>query len=360
MRLVSQRTQGVEDLRGTPLPAIVSSYPQLRFMGSKHRLLPWIHRVLSRLQFSSAIDAFSGTGCVGFLLRSMGKRVVSNDALRFAFHVANAGVANPGVLLAPGDVARLVAKRRGDGLHFIEDTFRGIFFTDADNQFLDRVWTNLRWQRDPVKRSIAIASLCRAAIKKQPRGVFTVSGLDGRYDDGRRDLKLSMEEHFIESVRAFNAVVSTDDRHRAVHGDVFDAPEDVDLAYLDPPYVPRADDNCYIKRYHFLEGLSCYWRGLKILDDSKVKKIEKRFTPFSYRRTAVDAFDRLFRKFRRSTIVLSYSSNGFPDRDVLIDLLKRYKRRVEVFENAHRYHFGTHASVSEQRAVVREFLFVAR
>ena len=39
---------------------------------------------------------------------------------------------------------------------------------------------------------------------------------------------------------------------------------DVDLVYLDPPYVPRADDNCYIKRYHFLEGLSTYWQGRRV------------------------------------------------------------------------------------------------
>src|SRR5262249_9230180 len=119
------------------------------------------------------------------------------------------------------------------------------------------------------------------------------------------------------------------------------------LVYLDPPYVPRADDNCYIKRYHFLEGLSCYWEGLEILDDSRVKKVKKPYTPFSYRATAIDAFDRLFRHFRDSILVLSYSSNGYPDLDVLSGLMRRYKATVEVFRRNHRYHFGTH------RAAVR-------
>lgn len=45
-----------------------------------------------------------------------------------------------------------------------------------------------------------------------------------------------------------------------------------------------------IKRYHFLEGLSLYWKHSEIVKDSKVKKLKKRLTPFSYRRTAVDAF----------------------------------------------------------------------
>src|SRR5207237_3927019 len=119
-------------------------------------------------------------------------------------------------------------------------------------------------------------------LKRQPRGVFSVSGL-GRYDDGRRDLRLSLEQHFIESVEIFNRVVFDNGRdHVTTCADVFDLePNSVDLVYLDPPYVPRSDDNCYIKRYHFLEGLATYWKGVEFHPSSKVKKLRKRYTPFS-------------------------------------------------------------------------------
>ncbi len=40
--------------------AVSRPYPRLRFMGSKHRLLPWIESVLAELPFESALDAFSG------------------------------------------------------------------------------------------------------------------------------------------------------------------------------------------------------------------------------------------------------------------------------------------------------------
>jgi DNA adenine methylase/adenine-specific DNA-methyltransferase len=146
-------------------------------------------------------------------------------------------------------------------------------------------------------------------------------------------------------------------------GDVFALPaeaREVDLVYLDPPYVPRADDNCYVKRYHFLEGLSTYWRGAEFHPGSKVRKLRKRYTPFSYRHQAEDAFDRLFAAFADATIVLSYSSSGFPDLDVLRRLLGRYKREIDVLERDHRYHFGTHVGVAPARAVVREYLVVGR
>jgi adenine-specific DNA-methyltransferase len=331
-------------------------YPKLRFMGSKHRLLPWIESVLAPLRFETALDAFSGSGCVSYLLKVMGKRVWSNDFLRFSSDLARATVENSVEAIDRTDLVALLSESDGRP-RFIEETFRGIFFSDEDNAFLDRVSANLP-KLSAHKQAIARASLYRACLKRQPRGVFTVSGLN-RYDDGRRDLRLSLEQHFLESVEVFNHLVFDNGRtHRVTCQDVFALGEPlVDLVYLDPPYVPRADDNCYVKRYHFLEGLSTYWRDAEFHPGSKVKKLRKRYTPFSYRREAEDAFDRMFRNFRNSTIVLSYSSNGYPDLPVLVDLLERYKSRVEVRQEAHRYHFGTHSAV--RRAVVDEYLIVA-
>ena len=42
-------------------------------MGSKNRLLPWIHSVLNTLDFETVADPFSGSGCVAYLLKRMGK-----------------------------------------------------------------------------------------------------------------------------------------------------------------------------------------------------------------------------------------------------------------------------------------------
>jgi adenine-specific DNA-methyltransferase len=333
-----------------------AAYPQLRFMGSKYRLLPWIEETLVPLDFDSALDAFSGSGCVSYLLKTMGKRVHANDFLRFPTDITTATIVNSEETLTGADLERLFmpAPTRET---FIEDNFAGIFFADEDNRFLDQVWAHLP-ALTKNKRALALAALYRSCLKRQPRGVFTVSGI-GRYDDGRRDLRLSLAEHFLESVKVFNELVfDNDHEHDATTDDVFNLTGDWDLVYLDPPYVPRSDDNCYIKRYHFLEGLSSYWNGVEFHPTSKVKKLKKRFTPFSYRKTAVDAFDRMFARFAASTIVLSYSSNGYPDLDVLVTLLEGHGKAVEVFEEQHRYHFGTHANVSKERAVVTEYLIV--
>jgi len=348
-----------EDFADIPLPEGVTRFPELRYMGSKRRLLPWIHGVLRGLSFETAADPFAGSGCVSYLMKAMGKKVIASDFLNFPSVLAKATIENNKQQLDGAAVERLMRPRR-NGPRFIQKTFAGIFYTEADLKFLDRISGNIDELEDTHQRALARAALIRSCLKKQPRGVFTVSGDLSRYDDGRRDLRLSMEEHFLEQIAAFNAVVfDNGQRNTANRADIFTLkPKGIDLVYLDPPYVPRSDDNCYMKRYHFLEGLSCYWKDLRIMEDTKVKKIEKPFTPFSYRKTAVQAFDRMFHLFRDSKIVLSYSSNGYPDREVLETLLRKYKPTVTAYEKPHRYHFGTHDKV--ERAEVREYLIVGR
>jgi adenine-specific DNA-methyltransferase len=351
-----------EDVATTaPFPSHAARYPEFRYMGSKHRLLPWLHGILSQLEFETVDDPFCGAGNVSYLLKTMGKSVRASDFLAFPTAINAALVANSSATLTDANMSMLLTPRAGQN-DFIERTFSGIFFTPADLRVLDTVWANLPRLKTDSHRALALTALVRSCMKRQPRGVFTVANGGGdtsRYDDGRRDLQIGIADHFLEQATLINSVVfDSGQRCVAERRDVFavDRRQPADLVYLDPPYVPRADDNCYVKRYHFLEGIATYWQGVRILQSSKVKKIEKPYTPFSYRRDAHAAFDRLFAKYQRSTIVLSYSDNGFPNRAVLGDILGTYKKAVTVHERAHRYHFGNHANVT--RAETVEYVLV--
>jgi adenine-specific DNA-methyltransferase len=339
-------------------PALVRTtrFPRLRYMGSKYRVVPHLSRIMHGLRFDRALDAFSGSGVVAYALKEMGKEVVANDFLDFPAAVAAAVVENPGFTLGPDEV-RLLLSPSADGRDFIQRTFAGLYFPGEDHAFLDSAWSHIP-SLPRYKREIAIAALCLAAARKQPRGVFTVTDL--RYDDGRRSLRAPLATLFVEAVADYNQAVFDNGRaNRVMCSDVFAVDADgFDLVYLDPPYAPPRDDNDYIKRYHFLEGLSVYWEGKRIMHSTGTKKIEKRFTPFGYKRTIRQALADLFHQFRRSTIVLSYSSNSVPDEHTILQLLKAQKPQVEVFRIPHRYSFGTHAAA--QRRTVDEFVFVAR
>lgn len=332
----------------------VGAFPRLRYMGSKYRLAPQLAGVFAEFGGRTALDAFSGSGVVSYLLKSLGYQVTANDFLTFPSVIACATVVNQDQTLSPEEIDRICGPP-ADDRDFIRQTFQGLYFTDADLEFLDSAWSHID-QMSGHKRALAISALVLAAARRQPRGVFTVTDL--RYDDGRRDLRLSLREHFGERAQEYNRVIFDSGQPcAAVSGDVFDLPgRRYDIVYLDPPYAPPRDDNCYIKRYHFLEGLSVYWRGQTIMEGTLTKKLAKRYTPFSYKRTVTEALSRTFEQFRESAIVLSYSSNAVPDAATIEALLREVKPNVEIRLIDHTYTFGTHSAATRRAA--SEYLFI--
>jgi adenine-specific DNA-methyltransferase len=326
-------------------------------MGSKYALLPHLERTFAQLGGTTAVDAFSGSGVVSYLLKAQGFSVTANDFMNFASVVARATTENSTVRLTTDVVDEICSPSRDDR-DFIRRTFSGIFFDPVDLAFLDSAWSHIDAMTG-YERDVALSALILSAARKQPRGVFTFVGT--RYVDGRRDLKLTMEEHFRERVAEYNAAVfDTGLRSRVVTGDVFDldAPRP-DIAYLDPPYAPPSDDTDYMKRYHFLEGLSVYWRGVEIMPETKTQKIKKRYTPFAYKRTIESALSAVFEKFSDAgAIVLSYGSNALPGVDRVVELMSEVKPHVEVQAIDHRYSFGTHSAATRRSA--SEFLFIGR
>lgn len=333
-------------------------YPRLRYMGSKYQLLPHLERTFAEIGGTTAADPFSGSGVVSYLLKAQGFNVTSSDFMQFPATVARAVVENSHVRL-DSKLVDTICGPAADDRHFIRSTFDGIFFTPDDLDFLDSAWSHID-HLEGYTRDLAIAALILSAARKQPRGVFTFAD-SSRYADGRRDLRLSLKEHFHEAVDEYNAtVIDTNTICQAKCGDVFSFDNTApDIVYLDPPYAPPHDDADYMKRYHFLEGLSVYWRGVTIMEHTKTKKIEKRYTPFAYKRTIEDALLRTFQTFEGAgAIVLSYSSNALPGHDRIVELLRQVKKHVEVQSIDHRYSFGTHAGATRRTAT--EFLFIGR
>jgi DNA adenine methylase len=327
-------------------------------MGSKQRLLPFIMKHLSKLKFNSALDAFSGTGCVGYAMKRAGARVYANDFLNFCFQISRATIENNSTKLSEEDVSKLM-RSNSSAPTFVRDTYKHLFFDETDCEFLDNLWANIQELQSPLKISLALAAASRACMKKRPRGMFTVTGQKGW--DGRKDLKLSMREQFLIAVNAFNgAVFSNGQQNKAFNSDVFDLQPDLaDLVYIDTPYISPFSDCDYTRRYHFVEGYCRYWNGVKVTDTA-TKKIASYGTAFSTKERAPEAFRKLFHQFRKSILVVSYSSNCIPGKSEMVDLLKNEKSKVTVYEAAHRYHHGNHAhKVGENNNDVIEYLFVA-
>ncbi len=333
-------------------------FPETKYMGSKQRLLPFILRHLSNVKFSSTLDAFSGSGCVGYAIKQTGARVYANDFLNFCFHTARATIENNTTKLTEDDIGKLV-RPNSSAPTFVRDTYVDLFFNQQDCEFLDNLWANVQELQSPLKVSIALAAASRACMKKRPRGMFTFTGIKGW--DGRKDLKLSMREQFLIAVTALNgAVFSNGQQNRAFNSDVFDLQPDLaDLVYIDTPYISPFSDCDYTRRYHFVEGFCRYWNGVEITDTT-TRKMRSYDTDFSTKARARAAFQKLFHHFRKSTLAISYSSNCIPSKAEMIELLKNEKSKVAVYESMHRYHHGNHAhKVGDNNNEVIEYLFIA-
>ncbi len=339
------------------LPGQVNLYPTTRFMGSKQSLLGQIWNAASQFEFETVLDIFSGSGVVGYMFKACGKEVVGNDYMAMCATFAAAMIANNSETIDEEDVSVLLSKpvQIDD---FVGRTFRGLYFSDEENAFIDRIRTNVKKLKTKAKKSIAVSALIRACLKKRPRGIFTYTGF--RYDDGRKDLRLSLKEQFLKAVKSINAAVFDNKKqNRARWGDAMTIRLKPDLVYIDPPYYSPYSDNEYVRRYHFVEGIARGWKNVEIQWHTKTRKFKSYPTPFNSRLGANDAFDRLFRKFKDSILIVSYSSNSMPNQDELTKLMARYKRHVEVVSTDYRYCAGNQGrKVKDNNNKVQEYLFV--
>jgi len=340
-----------------PVPEQAECYPSTRYMGSKEKLLPWIKSVAQNFEFDSVADLFSGSGTVGYMFKAMGKKVFSNDYMAMSTTFAKAMIENSSQTLTSREIDRLFSPNPKND-RFVQDTFQGIYYPDKEGAVIDLVRANIHKIANPHKRAIALSALIRACMKKRARGIFTYTGM--RYDDGRMDLAISMEEQIRNAAAAINAAVfDNGTRCTARLGDAMQAQVSADLVYLDPPYYSPLSDNEYVRRYHFVEGLARNWKGVEIQWHTKTRKFKSYPTPFSSLIGATNAFDRLFRKLKDSIIMVSYSSNSLPTKDEMIHLLAKYKRHVEVVDIDHRYSFANQGSTSADiRNQVKEYIFV--
>ena len=345
------------DFRMAPAPVDkgVLAYPPTRYMGSKNRLLPYIRDVASRFDFESALDLFSGSGIVGYLFKRMGKQVYSNDYMVMNAEFSKAMIENNCQTLAREDVGKLFMPNP-DASDFVQKTFSGLYFTDAENAVIDLVRSNIYRLPDDFRRSIAMSALIRACIKKRARGIFTYTGL-GRYNDGRMDLRMSIEEQFCNAVELINAAVfDNGQQNRAFNEDAMTFHAKADLVYIDPPYYSPFSDNEYVRRYHFVEGLARNWEGVDIQWHTKTRKFRNYSTPFGSRSGTENALNEIFERWNDSILLVSYSSNSLPSREEIISLISRHKRHVETIDIDYRYNFGNQRTGN--RNEVQEYLFV--
>ncbi len=294
------------------------------------------------LDFNTCLDAFGGTGCVAYLFKTEHKAVTFNDILYSNYLVGKALIENPDATLSPEEIRSLCRRHPGRSYpDFIQRTFEGIYFTSQENIWLDMICENIRLLDGEYKQALAYYALFQACIVKRPYNLFHRANLYMRTSDVERSFgnkttwDRSFECHFTDfALEACEAVFDSGARCVAMNKDIFDVEGDFDLVYIDTPYMNKNGVGPdYFDFYNFLEGLSDYENWGQRIDRRKkhlpVKAPGK--CVWLNKERVIQAFDRLFEKFRKSQLVISYRTDGIPSPDELTTLLHRQNRKIRNF-----------------------------
>ena len=326
----------------------IGIFPSTRYQGSKNKILNWINRCTQDLEFNSVLDAFGGTGCVGYMYKKTGKRVLYNDLLRFNHQIGTALIENPSVNLTETDISSILQKQEGvEYPTFIFESFHDIYFTDEENRWLDVVVTNIRLLEDKYKRALALYALFQSCIIKRPYNLFHRRNLYIRTAEVERSFgnkktwDTEFPEHFIKFAKEANgAVFDNGKRNKAYHSDILSLDIKADLVYIDTPYLSSKGAGVnYLDFYHFLEGLVFYEKWPDLIDNrSKHKKMHNGKSDWCDRNKIHEVFAQLFCKFKDSTLVISYRDDGIPTVPEFIEILKGCdKNKVQVKKLPYKY-----------------------
>lgn len=333
-------------------------FPSTRYQGSKAKLASKIWEYTRCLNFDVVLDLFGGTGAIGYMYKTMGKKVLYNDYLTCNYFTGSALIENSKFTLNNEDIKFVLMPHSAINYpNFIEKTFKNIYYTDEENKWLDIVTTNISYIKNDYKKALAYFALFQACLVKRPYNLFHRRNLYVRLADVKRSFgnkttwDLPFENHFIKFIhQANNAVFDNGKENKAYKQDALNSDITADLIYIDTPYISRNGEGVeYIDFYHFLEGLCNYndWES-KIDYKSKHLKFKNKKSVWSDKERIIDAFDNLFHLYRKSILAVSYRSAGIPSPEVIILLMKKYKKNVEeAFRGDYKYALSKNGNSKE-------------
>ena len=317
-----------------------NTFPKTRYQGSKYKLKSWIRHHLESLEFETALDAFSGTSSVSYVMKEMGKSVYSNDILKFNALISKALIENSSEEITQEDFDAIVCKKEGvEYASFIADTFGDIYFLYEENAWLDVVIQNIHKLSNEYKKAMFLWALYQSCISKRPYNLFHRKNLYVRTSDVKRNFgnkttwDKPFEEHFLKFIKEINgAIFDNKKENKSYQCDVFELEVKADLVYIDSPYIPQKGSLTHYRDfYHFLDGLSDYYQwGTQIDYESKHLKLKSVYNIWEDKKRILEGFEKLIEKFQESILLISYRSDGIPSIEDICDILKRYDKKVRV------------------------------
>ena len=307
-----------------------------RYLGNKYKLLNWIKGIVSDncTNVQSFFDVFSGTGSVASAF--IDKRLVVCDMLKSNYYTALCWFSPE--IIDRNKLIALIEEYNSIDTRF-EDNYMSQNFSET--YFDKKTCQRIGYIRDDIEKKFATGIVNRrehaCIITSLFYAMDRISHTCGHYDSFIRDGKYegALELRMPDNDYPLNA---NNHIYCANSNDIAEL-EEVDVAYLDPPYNSRQ----YCDAYHLLENVAL-WTKPEVFGIAR--KMDRTNMKSKYCKSieAAIALDDLVKKLKCRYILFSYNNNGkklqcrsnakLTDEEIIKILSKRGK--VQVFTTEYR------------------------
>lgn len=346
----------------------------ITYLGNKRALLGFLAQGLEVAKEElkkpkvSFLDMFSGSGVVSRFAKAHANFIIANDLEDYSRVINRCYLANPDAAqkAALAEFLQILHATTEREVGFLSELYAPqnetitkddrVFFTRENALFLDTMRAKIAREIPPHLQDFFIAPLIyEASVHSNTSGVFKgfykdKSGVGAFGGSGQNALGRILGRMSLK-MPVFSNFSCPFEVHQSEANALAKELDEVDVAYLDPPY----NQHPYGSNYFMLNLIASYTRPQEI---SKVSGIPKSWnrSDFNKPQRAEEALFELICNLRAKVVLLSYNCEGFVKKEGFVKRLERLGR-VQVKEQRYNAFRGSR-NLSTRAIYVSEQLYL--
>lgn len=316
----------------------------ITYIGNKRALLDFIgngleiiEKRLSKKKLKT-FDVFSGSGIVSRYLKRYSDLLITNDIEKYAEVINKCYLSNKSKIdfeILRDIYFSLVEKLRNKPLKrgFITEMYapkndenvkerERVFYTNRNARYLDTARQYIEEIPKKSKHYFLAPLLSEASVHANTSGVFkgfyknSKTGI-GQFGGNNKDALFRIKGNIELQFPVFSNFECEVKIYNGDSNKIVDQIEEVDVAYLDPPY----NQHPYGSNYFMLNLLVDYVKPKSISDVSGIPDDWQR-SDYNKRQKAEKALHELVEKLKAKYLLISFNSEGFITLDSMLSILK--------------------------------------
>lgn len=349
----------------------------ITYIGNKRALLSFIGDgldiALNRLNRKrlKIFDVFSGSGIVSRYLKRYSSKLIVNDLENYSGIINSCYLSNVSQIdmrrllayynsvlsrlenepLGSGFISRLYAPQSSSAIEKDERAF----YTTRNARYIDTARQLIEGVPEEFRNYLLAPLLSEASIHSNTSGVFkgfykdSATGV-GKFGGNNEDALLRILGEISLPFPVFSNFECECEIHRGDSNAIAGSVEDVDLAYIDPPY----NQHPYGSNYFMLNLIADYIEPRSISEVSGIPDDWNR-SHYNQRARAYDTFKELVEKIRAKYLLISFNSEGFIPVAEMSGLLNKIGK-LKILETKYNTFRGSR-NLRDRNIHVKEYLY---